>query len=139
MSEYIERGEAITEFAIRSSFYYAEWGNKRFTSDDVKEILQSIPAADVRPVEWTLCEEKQPPQGRYLCVKQLFNGDFSYVICCFAEDLSQIDEYDFPKKLYKGVGGWFDYDSETGYFPTSVYAWMPLPPFYNRGAKMEGE
>ena len=50
MAEYIEREKAINEFAIRSSFYDAEWGNKRFTPDDVKEILQSIPAADVRPV-----------------------------------------------------------------------------------------
>ena len=50
MNDCIEREKAINEFAIRSSFYDAEWGNKRFTPDDVKEILQSIPAADVRPV-----------------------------------------------------------------------------------------
>ena len=49
MTEYIEREKAINEFAIRSSFYNAEWGNKRFTPDDVEEILQSIPAADVIP------------------------------------------------------------------------------------------
>ena len=50
MSEYIERDAAINEFEIRSSFYDAEWGNKRFTPDDVEEILRSIPAADVQPV-----------------------------------------------------------------------------------------
>lgn len=55
MAEYIVRENAINEFAIRSSFYDAEWGNKRFTPDDVEEILQSIPAADV--VEVVRCKE----------------------------------------------------------------------------------
>lgn len=50
MGNYINREKAINEFAIRSSFYDAEWGNKRFTLDDVEEILQSILAADVRAV-----------------------------------------------------------------------------------------
>ena len=48
--EYIKREAAINEFAAREDFYDAEWGNKRFTTSDVEEILKSIPAADVVPV-----------------------------------------------------------------------------------------
>lgn len=47
MAEYIEREAAINEFANRSQFYDAEWGNKRFTPDDVETIICAIPAADV--------------------------------------------------------------------------------------------
>ena len=62
MAECIERGAAINEFAIRSQFYDAEWGNKRFTPDDVETIIRSIPAADVRPV--VLCRDcKYAPIG----------------------------------------------------------------------------
>ena len=50
MVEYIEREAAINEFAIRSQFYDAEWGNKRFTLDDVETIIRSIPPVDVQPV-----------------------------------------------------------------------------------------
>jgi hypothetical protein len=128
MAEYIEREAVMQKFAdhVRRS------NNSDFapvpTWNQAVQIVEDFPAADVRPVKWTLCKEKQPPQGRYLCVKQLFNGDFSYDVYSFTEDLSKVDKYDFPKNLYKGIGGWFDYDSEIGYFQTSVYAWMPLPP-----------
>lgn len=50
MAEYIEREAAINEFANRSKFYDAKWGNKRFTPDDVETIIRSVPAADVVPV-----------------------------------------------------------------------------------------
>ena len=66
MAEYIERAAAINEVAIRSSFYDAEWGNKRFTPDDVKEILQSIPAAAVverKTGKWNQIS----PAGIYEC------------------------------------------------------------------------
>ncbi len=78
-------------------------------------------------MRWTLCKDKQPPNGQYLVCKLLYGSVCGYDVGTYAEDLSKIDKYDFPAKQYKGVGGWFDYDSETGYYQTNVYAWMKLP------------
>ena len=50
MTKYISLEAAINEFDFQSSYYDAEWGAKRFATEDVQEILQSIPTADVRPV-----------------------------------------------------------------------------------------
>lgn len=82
MAEHINREKTINEFAIRSSFYDAEWGNKRFTPDDVEEILRSIPAADVRPVVrerwiekggiWECPECKAAYKARLLYIKPNF-------------------------------------------------------------------
>ena len=55
MVDYIKREATINEFAAREDFYDAEWGNKRFTTSDVEEILKSIPAADV--VEVVRCKD----------------------------------------------------------------------------------
>jgi hypothetical protein len=54
-TKYINLEAAINEFDFQSSYYDAEWGAKRFATEDVQEILQSIPAADVQPV--VTCEE----------------------------------------------------------------------------------
>lgn len=51
MADYISLEAAIKEFDVQASYYDAEWGGKRFATEDVQEILQSIPAADVAPVK----------------------------------------------------------------------------------------
>lgn len=137
--DFISRDDAkIAAWTILEGMGVSAKHNERL-AEEVDAVVDDIPAADVRPVvRWTLCEDKQPPTGRYLVLKKYFGGDFGYDVCSYAEDLSKIDKYDFPKRQYKGIGGWFDYDSETGYFQTSVYAWMPLPTAPWFGAKMEG-
>ena len=80
MTECIERGAAINEFAIRSQFYDAECGNKRFTPDDVETIIRSIPAADVRPVVRGKWELEYEPNGKPYCFHcSICDGDFHYI------------------------------------------------------------
>jgi len=55
-------------------------------------------------------------------------------IMCYALDLYKVDEYDFCAK--KGKAGWYEYDSEWGYYSRDdIVAWMPLPKPY----KVESE
>ena len=72
---------AINEIYERARFYDAEWGGKRFTEEDVEEILKSLPAADVRPVvkgEWQ-------------------EGEFKYLTCFVCGcDTCLYDLHGFP-------------------------------------------
>lgn len=103
MAEYIDREKAINEFAIRSSFYDAEWGNKRFTPDDVEEILQSIPATDVRPAvygRWIVASDTSGNEyyrcsecGTYF-ERTFFGNDYTVNGCpvCFADMRENTDQ-----------------------------------------------
>ena len=47
----------------------------------------------------------------------------------FAKNLYRVDDFAF---YHKHKCGWYDYDSEYGYWEdTNVIAWMPLPQPYN--------
>ena len=50
MDEYISRADALAAFEKVEDLYDPEWGNKRYTPDDVEEIINDVHAADVRPV-----------------------------------------------------------------------------------------
>ena len=50
-NNYISRADAVAAFEKVEDLYDPEWGNKRYTPDDVEEIINDVPAADVRPVE----------------------------------------------------------------------------------------
>lgn len=89
--EYIEREDAINEFNIRSSYYEAEWGNKRFTLNNVEEILRDVPAADVRPVV----------RGKWVeHTHILYDGKPGYSIECTAchEVFTEVDLREKPSK-----------------------------------------
>ena len=90
-----------------------------------------------------MTENKQPrwipvserlPDDRKDCIVTFKDG---YVdTMCYASDLYKVDEFDFYEK--KGKAGWYDYDSEWGYYSRDdVVAWMPLPEPY--GAESEDE
>ena len=76
-------------------------------------------------MEWISVKERLPDKnGEYLCcVRSSYYCCRS--ICSFALNLEQIDEYDFYGKKYCG---WYDYNSEYGYFEMDgITHWMPLP------------
>lgn len=64
-----------------------------------------------------------PPkeQGKYLCAVE--SG--YHQICGYALNLEKVDEYDFYRQKQSG---WYQYDSEWGYFERDdVTHYMPLP------------
>lgn len=93
----------------------------------LRDRLRKLPSAQ----QWTPCSERLPEEnGDYLVTIKLniYVSNICSVIG-YANDLYEVDEYDFHDK--KGVSGWFFYDSEYGFGEeTNVIAWMPLPEPY---------
>ena len=53
---------------------------------------------------------------------------YYYKILDYSKDLYNVDDFDFCNK--KGKPGWYEYDSEFGYFEVNNVAfWTELPPF----------
>ena len=73
--------------------------------------------------EWIDVNDRLPEKdGAYLVI----TGSYSRYrkIVSYAHDLFEVDDYDFKK----GDSGFFDYDSEYGYYKVDkVLAWMELP------------
>ena len=77
--------------------------------------------------KWIPVSERLPEDGTYLVTVERIAGKPRIDIKSFAKDLNKVDEFDFPKQKW----GWYDYDSEYGYWEdTKVIAWMPLPKPY---------
>ena len=74
--------------------------------------------------EWISVKDRLPEEnGRYLCY--IVDGNGYQRMLCFALNLETVDDYDFYHQNY---AGFYDYDSEYGYFEyTDVTHWMPLP------------
>lgn len=66
MRDYISREAALEAFEKVEDLYDPEYGNKRYTPDDVEEIINDVPAADVRPVRWIPVTERLPRKGVYV-------------------------------------------------------------------------
>lgn len=63
--------------------------------------------------------------GRYFTINKRFSNTY-FDITQFATDLYKVDNYDFHMR--KGKPGWYDYDSEAGYYEVdNVVAWAELP------------
>lgn len=75
--------------------------------------------------QWISVNDRLPEKkGKYLCYQESIYEGFIRV-CSFALNLEQVDEYDFHGEKRCG---WYDYDSEYGYYEhTDVIYWMPLP------------
>ena len=88
--------------------------------------------------EWIPVSERLPLYSdTYLVTVERMVGTPRVDIKSFAKNLYLVDEFDFHNR--KGKSGWYDYDSEYGYWEdTKVIAWMPLPEPYSadvRGAE----
>ena len=76
---------------------------------------------------WIPVSERLPEDGVYLVTVERTTGEQRIETKSFAKDLHRFDSYDFPEHKC----GWYDYDSEYGYWEdTNVIAWMPLPQPY---------
>ena len=81
-TDYISREAAVKKFEDAEYLYDPEQGAKRYTAEDAKEILDDVPAADVRPV--VRCKDCQhsydEPGGRVCsygpCVDCIVADDF---------------------------------------------------------------
>jgi hypothetical protein len=71
----------------------------------------------------------QPPKasGRYIVSMRHVTYDVVET-ASYSTDLHEVDEYDFPKH----EAGWYNYDSEYGYYKIEnvIVAYMPLPEPY---------
>lgn len=76
---------------------------------------------------WIPVSERLPEDGTYLVTVERVAGEPRIETKSFAKDLHRVDGFDFPKHKC----GWYDYDSEYGYWEdTDVIAWKPLPQPY---------
>ena len=108
----------------------------RDTGHIMHDILDLPSVQPSRKGHWIPVSERLPEDGTYLVTIKSITGR-GINIRDFAKDLYKVDEFDFPKHKC----GWYDYDSEYGYWEdTNVVAWMPLPKSYKadmRGARNE--
>lgn len=77
-------------------------------------------------VNWTKCTERLPEKGgEYLVVKSIMGVYNKIDVCGFSLNLHETDEFDFPDE---DRPGWYEHDSETGYFEwTGILYWAELP------------
>lgn len=101
---------------------------------DTMRLIHDMPT--IEPQRWIPVDEGRPKDGTDCLVTYSVTYSNGHVeIATFAEDLYEVDEYNFHDKV--GVSGWFYFDDEYGYQEYSdVIAWMPLPEPYKGGRVM---
>lgn len=62
-------------------------------------------------------------EGQYLCCKMYSDKPY-FCVLSWSNDLRSVDDYDFNE--YRGVGGFYDYDSEWGYFLSGCNYWQEI-------------
>ena len=147
----ISRAEAINaishaevNFTVTSKIDFADY--KR----EIQEIVDHIVEAQVKALndlpsvtpqqkvgKWIPISERLPEKrGDYLVTQKATFTDYVYIsVAGYALNLHDVDEYDFADKKR---AGWYEYDSEWGYFEIDgVIAWMPLPKPYKAESKDE--
>ena len=103
---------------------YQEMANNEAIVDTMK-LVHDMPT--IEPQRWIPVDEGKPKDGTACLVT------YSRVhvrIATFAEDLYEVDKYDFHNK--RGVAGWFYFNDEWGmcFDVDNVVAWMPIPEPY---------
>lgn len=106
-------------------YYLEETTNKR---------PKFCPLIEVKDNNWISIKEHGYPKkdGEYLVtVEYKFNNNSRHIKeSSFATDLFKVDEYDFAIEN-KGKCGFYDYDSEYGFFINdNIIAWCELPKVY---------
>ena len=83
-------------------------------------------------MEWISVKDHLPTKDIENCLVTIdcFGVSRTVRTISYAKDLSKIDKWDFPAKDYKNVSGFFDYNSEYGYYEVSnVLAWCEVEPY----------
>lgn len=74
---------------------------------------------------WIKTSERQPTEENvYLVAYKIFDY-IAYDTCRWTPNLHDIDEYDFAEEEDKH-SGFYDYDSEWGYYEIKALAWQPI-------------
>lgn len=83
--------------------------------------------------KWTSVKDRLPNKnGKYLVTygSNLNKHERFIEIAGYAKNLTNLDNYDFPKREFNRAG-FYGYDSEYGYYEaTKIIAWMELPAVY---------
>ena len=111
----------------------SEWIDKRvvshFTEFDkcaIKGIIDRQPTIEIPT--WIPCAEKLPSEdGDYLTTVEIADGMRRYRVVHFANDLYEVDDYNFAD--LKGKCGWCLDDNEIGWHLANVEAWQPIQPY----------
>lgn len=81
--------------------------------------------------DWVSCKDRLPEfAGKYLTTEKCHIIDNPGMVCIrsFSSTLNKVDPDVFGRKRRSG---WYDYDSEYGYYEVSdVFAWQELPEPY---------
>ena len=116
------------------SFYNKATGKKK-TLDFLCKCVEGLPSVQPK-TEWIPVSERLPDND---CECWVTTGDGMGNIvrsCNYTSDLYDLDEYSFEDR--KGESGFYDYDSEYGYYEIyNVIAWMPY--FEPKPYKAESE
>lgn len=112
------------DMALNIVIFYNKATGKKKTLDFLCKCVEGLPSVQPK-TGWIPVSERLPEKnGQYLVTTASVCGAL-ITIRSYAKKFSRIDPYDF--RSAKG-GGWYDYDSEFGYWQdTEVKAWIPLP------------
>ena len=116
MAEYIER-EAAVNAILKLVPMVDDDGYCWVIRGDVARAIDSIPAADVRPVEWIPVKERLPQ----ICTNVLVAGRMKY--------RWEHKYLQFVDKAYFNEGEFFETDNDwyEGQDEFEITHWMPLP------------
>jgi hypothetical protein len=74
---------------------------------------------------WIKTSERQPTVKDVYLVAYQFLDFIAYDTCRWAPNLHEVDEYDFPEDICNH-SGFYEYDSEYGYYERKPLAWQPI-------------
>ncbi len=78
-------------------------------------------------MKWNKYPDNPPSKKKeYLVVKNIFDLFQKIDVCAYSKNLYTVDKFAFPEEKRPG---WYDYDSEYGYYEiTNITHWTELPP-----------
>ncbi len=93
-----------------------------FGVESVLEYAQTLPTL-TQPNNWISVEDRLPEDGKYLCCFSSLGLGWCIDVLSYASDLNSVDDWDFYNEHR---GGFYDLDSECGYYEISGVAyWRP--------------